>query len=180
MFSSTQRDEKKRTRRPGRIDVTYTKFNPKTKRFYSGRTSTVIDLNQPWRLQAEAAVKVRNSNHHVDENEEPKSGFERAKLDKFAVGLAINYAQRYRDIGYLAVRGREQQLIDSFGRKRAKELKIAESDFTGGAKSDTAPKAQLTENAIRGVAKINAFGKIFREAANLKFGELTPYTGQKR
>ncbi len=68
-------------------------------------------------------------------------------------------------MGSLAVRGREQQLMDSFGRKRAKELKIAESDFTGGAQSDTAPKAPLTENAIGRVAKINLFGEIFHQAA---------------
>ncbi len=51
--------------------------------------------------------------------------------------------------------------------------------FTGGAQSDTA-KAPLTENAIRGVAKINLFGELFHQAANLKFGQLTPYTGKKR
>ena len=61
-------------------------------------------------------------------------------------------------------RGREQQLIDSYG----------------VAQSDTKP-AILTENSIRGVGKDHAFGKLFHRAANFVFRqELHPYTGDPR
>lgn len=137
-----------------------------------------IDLNLPWEPQAEAAVRARDANHHVDEGDEPKDpAFGPARLDKFTVGFAVDYAQRYRDIGYLAIRGREQQLMDYYGKKRADELGI--KTFSGGAKSDTDPGAQLTENTIRGVAKDNPVGEIFHEAATLGFGQLAPFTGNK-
>jgi RHS repeat-associated protein len=149
----------------GRIYATYTKYNEKTGRYYSGRTSAVIDLSKPLRPQALAAVKLRDANHHKDENLEPKdSGFRAAELEKFDVGKAVNYEDRYDDVAYLAIRGREQQLID----------------YYGGAQSDTAPKPPQTENAIRGYAKDNSFGMIFHEAANLRFRqELHPFTGDR-
>ena len=163
--------------RPGRIYVTYTKYNKKTGRYYSGRTSAVIDLNLPWRLQAEAAVKLRDSNHHVDENDEPTDpDFGPAELDKFAVGYAVNYNERYRDAGYLAIRGREQQLIDYHGANKHKELGI-KTPFAGGAQSDTKPGTALTENSIRGVGKENPLGQVFHAASDLAFGALAPYTG---
>jgi len=84
-----------------------------------------------------------------------------ATLDKFAVGDAVNYKDRYKDLAYLAIRGREQQLID----------------FHGGSRSDTNPKPPRTENPIRGVAKSNRYGTVFHEAANAKFGQLHKYTG---
>jgi hypothetical protein len=59
-----------------------------------------------------------------------------------------------------AIRGREQQLIDSFG----------------GAWSDTG-QPYKTGNEKRGVDKDNAFGRIFHEHANQYFGQLHPYTG---
>jgi len=48
--------------------ATYTKFNPKHSRYYSGRTSMVANLEKPLRPQAVSAVNERDSNHHVDEN----------------------------------------------------------------------------------------------------------------
>lgn len=70
----------------GRIYVTYTKFNQKTKRFYSGRTSMIINMDKPFRPQAEAAVAARDSNHHIDENDEPKDpAFRGAEIDAFDV-----------------------------------------------------------------------------------------------
>jgi hypothetical protein len=49
----------------GRIYATYTKFNEKTGRYYSGRTSMVIDLEQPHYPQALVAVEQRDANHHL-------------------------------------------------------------------------------------------------------------------
>ncbi|MFY0525888.1 hypothetical protein ACN28I_22985 [Archangium gephyra] len=108
----------KDTRRPGRIYVTYTKFNRTTRRSYSGRTSMVIDLNKDLEAQANLAVASRDSNHHInqDENDEPKiPGFLPAVRDEFDVGTAVNYASRYVDVAYWRIRGREQQLIDFHG-----------------------------------------------------------------
>jgi hypothetical protein len=165
--------------RPGRVYATYTRYNRITKRYYSGRTSAVIDLNQPWRAQAEAAVRQRIKNQHADENPESrKSGFRKAELDVYAVGFAVDYTQRYRDIGYLAIRGREQQLIDFHGAQYAQAHGIAE--FRGGARSDSAPGERVTENAIRGVARDNPLGRLFHLTANLMFGQLAPYTGHGR
>ena len=173
-------ETKRRRPRPGRIYVTYTKYNTKTGRYYSGRTSMEIDLNQPWLPQAEAAVSARDASHHIDEDDEPKDpAFEPAQLDKYAVGFAVDYAERYRDVGYLAIRGREQQLIDFYGKVRHKELGLT-TPFTGGAHSDTKPGEKLTENKVRGVAKDNVLGEVFHAAATVTFNrELAPFTGNR-
>jgi RHS repeat-associated protein len=170
--------EEKKQPKPGRVYATYTKYNKQTGRYYSGRTSAVIDLNLPWRPQAVAAVQARDLNHHIDENDEPTDpNFGPADLDQFSVGYAVNYAQRYRDVGYSAIRGREQQLIDYYGQKRATELGL--TDFRGGAQSDTKPGTPLTENTIRAVSKDNPLGEVFHAAANLAFGVLAPFTGDR-
>jgi hypothetical protein len=151
------RDKKNR----GRLYATYTKRNMKTGRYYSGRTSMVIDLNKPLETQAEQAVDARDSNHHIDENDEPKGpGFLPAVLDAFDVGTAVDYTKRYSDAAYWRIRGREQQLIDSFG----------------GAQSGTR-EPYRTENVKRGVAKDNPLGRLFHDAATKKWGQLYPYTG---
>ncbi len=156
--SESDQDEEK----PGRIYVTYTKFNNKTKRFYSGRTSMVIDLNKPHRLQAVKAVELRNKNHHIeDENLEPADpGFDPARPDEFDVGAAVNYNDRHWDLAYWRIRGREQQLIDRFG----------------GAWSDTGAPYK-TENPLRGVAKDNPNGRKFHDAATDRWGQMSEYTG---
>lgn len=154
--------EKDRAReKRGRLYATYTKFNVKTGRYYSGRTSMVIELHKPHRPQAVAAVNARDSNHHLDENDEPNSpAFQEALLDKFDVGTSVDYANRYSDIAYWRIRGREQQLMD----------------FHGGAKSDT-QEPHRTENLQRGVAKDNPLGRLFHDAAAKQWGQLHPYTG---
>ncbi|WP_199868646.1 MULTISPECIES: SpvB/TcaC N-terminal domain-containing protein [Streptomyces] len=162
--------------RAGRVYVTYTKTNKTTGRVYSGRTSMVIDLNRPWYPQAEKAMKLRDQRHHVDERPEPDDpDFGPAHLDSYAVGHAVNYAERYRDFGYLAIRGREQQLIDDNGAQRAAQLGI--TGFSGGAWSDTEPGPRLTENKGRGVDKDSPMGEIFHYASDIEFGELAPFTG---
>ncbi|WP_157758645.1 hypothetical protein [Cystobacter fuscus] len=145
----------------GRIYATYTKYNPQTGRYYAGRTSMVVDLNKPLRPQAVAAINARDSNHHIDENDEPEvSRFRPALLDQFDVGTSIGYENRYTDVAYWRIRGREQQLIDSLG----------------GAQSDTHPPYR-TENVQRGVAKDNPLGRLFHDAATKQWGQLHPYTG---
>ncbi|HLL01574.1 MAG TPA: hypothetical protein VK539_13375 [Myxococcaceae bacterium] len=153
-----------RHEKQGRIYVTYTKFNQKTKRFYSGRTSMIINMDKPFRPQAEAAVAARDSNHHVDENDEPKDpAFRGAEIDAFDVGTAVAYENRYGDIAYIRIRGREQQLID----------------FHGGAQSDTRKTGlpSKTENTNRAVARDHKLGRQFHEAATSKWGLLAKYTG---
>jgi RHS repeat-associated protein len=158
----------------GRVYVTYTRYNAATGLTYSGRTSAVIDLNLPWRPQAIAAMRAREAKHHIDDR--PDAKFDPAVLDKFAVGFAVDYTERYRDIGYLAIRGREQQLIDDEGAKEYHKLPLT-IPFTGGAWTDT-PSPHLTENDFRGVAKEQTFwGPIFHAESNLLFGTLAPYTG---
>jgi hypothetical protein len=93
----------------------------------------VVDVTKPLRPQALAAVKLRDLNHHVDENPEPQGpGFRPAELEDFDVGTAVDYRNRAIDPAYLAIRGREQQLID----------------YYGGAQTDTSP-SKRTENAVR-------------------------------
>jgi hypothetical protein len=145
----------------GRIYVTYRKLNRATRRYYLGRTSMVADLTKNIEFQAALAVSLRDKNHHIDENAEPKgAGYAPAELDRFDAGHAVDYHQRYNDIAYWRIRGREQQLIDSYG----------------GAWSDTGEPYQ-TENAVRGVAKDNPRGRRFHDAATHLWTELHPYTG---
>jgi hypothetical protein len=148
-------------KRLGRIYVTYRKLNRTTHRYYAGRTSMVVDLTQSLELQAIAAVLLRDKNHHMDENTEPwGTVFEPARVDRFDVGTAVDYDQRYDDVAYWRIRGREQQLIDSLG----------------SARSDTG-EPYRTENVVRGVAKDNPRGRQFHIAASETWGLLHPYTG---
>ena len=148
-------------KRQGRIYVTYTKLNQMTHRYYGGRTSMVVDLEGSLRIQAALAVLLRDRNHHLDESTEPVGAvFDLAQTDRFDVGTAVVYGQRYDDVAYWRIRGREQQLIDSLG----------------GARSDTG-EPYRTENVVRGVAKENPQGKGFHAAATELWGQLHPYTG---
>jgi hypothetical protein len=148
-------------KRLGRIYVTYTKFNQSAHRYYAGRTSMVVDLTKSLPLQAVLAVLFRDQNHHMDENAEPQDDvFAAAEVDRFDTGNAVEYGQRYDDVAYWRIRGREQQLID----------------FHGGARSDTG-KPYKTENVVRGVAKDNKWGRRFHAAATTLWGQLHPYTG---
>lgn len=161
--SAAPREEpqQNRTKNLGRVYVTYTKFNERTKRYYSGRTSMIIDLAKNHLVQAALAVALRDKNHHVDENVEPMDKeFLDAEIDEHDVGAAVEYQRRYSDIAYRRIRGREQQLID----------------YHGGAWSDTG-EPHRTENRVRGVSRDNLKGRQFHEAAAACWGELHPYTG---
>ena len=153
--------DKSDKKRLGRVYVTYTKLNTTTNRSYAGRTSMVVDLTQSLPLQAVTAVLLRDKNHRLDENLEPRSAvFLSLEVDRFDVGTAVDYGQRYDDIAYWRIRGREQQLMDSLG----------------GARSDTGLPYH-TENVVRGVAKDNPRGQRFHADATELWGELSPYTG---
>jgi hypothetical protein len=88
------------------------------------------------------------------------SAFDPARMDKFDVGIAVDYENRYRDLAYWRIRGREQQLIDSFG----------------GAWADTG-EPYKTENQVRGVSKDNLNGRQFYKAATEQWGKISEYTG---
>ena len=61
----------------------------------------------------------------------------------------------YYSPNYMAIRGREQQLIDSYG----------------GAGS------WPVANRIRAVARNNPFGRTFHNLSDARFGNIAPYTG---
>ncbi|WP_143177408.1 hypothetical protein [Cystobacter ferrugineus] len=145
----------------GRLYVTYRKLNKKTKLYYSGRTSMIVDPGLPLELQAQLAIQFRDMSHHIDENEDPKDiSFAKALLDVFDIGNAVDYNLRYDDPAYWRIRGREQQLID----------------FHGSAQSDTGTPYR-TENIVRAVAKDNPRGRRFHDAATARWGEIHHYTG---
>lgn len=105
-----------------------------TEMIYSGRTSGNINESD------KAILARRDATHHME-------GYGPAVLDQSSTDR-------------LAIRGREQQLIDHFG----------------GARSDGGKSG----NAIRGVSKINPLGFIYHWAANFKFGQLHKFTGLKQ
>ena len=106
---------------------------------YSGRTSGYGTPSE--------VLDKRHNNHHMT-----AKGFSNVEIDQVAYG----------EQGRLAIRGREQQLIDK----------------NGGAQSDTIDGHKGTSgNAIRGVSKFNPRGPIYHEAANKAFGNIAPYTG---
>lgn len=121
-----------------KVYMTYTMTNDDGT-VYSGRTS---GYGNP-----EDILGKRHSKHHM-----AAKGFYNVKPDKVAYGEQEK----------LAIRGREQQLIDK----------------NGGAQSDTVNGHKGTSgNAIRGVSKFNPKGPVYHEAANKEFGNIASYTG---
>jgi RHS repeat-associated protein len=51
--AADRKEDDKKPQKLGRIYVTYTKYNERTKLYYSGRTSAVVDLTKPLRPQAD-------------------------------------------------------------------------------------------------------------------------------
>ncbi len=98
-------------------------------------TGGFVGYGDPARL-----VAARASTHPVR-----LSGFGAAVIDRVAYGA----------VGRAAIRGREQQLIDSFG-------------GVGNPR---------VANLIRGVARANPAGRIYHSAANSQFGQIAPFTG---
>lgn len=117
-----------------RIYVTYTLSNPLTNQIYVGRASGFGD---PYSI-----MMRRYAGHHMR-----AFGFQNPTLDKSAQGFPV---------GYGAIRGREQQLID----------------FYGGVGS---PRVG---NRIRGVSTLNPAGFNFWSLSNIDFGNIAPFTGR--
>ena len=115
-----------------KLHITYTRTDPLTGQVYVGRTSGYGD---PTRI-----VQRRATTHP-------------ARLDAF--GPPVIDQVQIGAGGYYAIRGREQQLIDSYG-------------GVGGPN---------VANVIRGVAKLNPQGRLYHAAANAAFGEVHEYTG---
>jgi hypothetical protein len=115
--------------------VTYTRTNVATGQVYSGMTSGFGD--------PQALVAAREARHP-----ERLAGFAPAQVDAVATGIK----------GAIAIRGREQQLID----------------FHGGAQRQGGTSA----NVIRSIAREReVFGRTAWAASNAAFGPLAPYTG---
>lgn len=144
-------DGRTRRRRPKRLRryVTYRKTNPRTGRVYVGRA-------KGWSTEdPRAIVARRDRGHHMSAR-----GYGPARLDKW-VDATRPESQRWFDPSYQAIRGREQQLIDSYG----------------GAISDNPRGTTRSGNAIRGVAKWNSMGRTYHNAASAAFGQRHRYTG---
>jgi RHS repeat-associated protein len=129
------------------IYVTYTKYNPTTKETYVGRS---CGYGTPSLI-----VAARDIGHH-----KTAEGFGPAVIDEWIVATQPHGA-RWGDPSYWAIRGREQQVIDS----------------QGGAWSDQGRGNTMSGNSIRGVARANPFGLTYHVSATAAFGELHPYTG---
>jgi hypothetical protein len=115
--------------------VTYTRTNPLTGQVYSGRTS---GYGTPEQL-----IARREGGHP-----QRLGGYLPAVRDQVGYGVQ----------GAVAIRGREQQLIDAHG----------------GAQSE----GGTSGNLIRGIAKQRTFfGPAAWAASNAQFGPLAPYTG---
>lgn len=116
-----------------KVYVTYTLTRPDGK-IYIGRSSGYGD---PYSI-----VLRRFYSHH-----RRAEGYDNPQLDRYAKGPS----------GYVAIRGREQQLID----------------YYGGIGSPN------VGNIIRGVSRYNPRGYIFHKTSNAYFGNIAPYTGFK-
>ena len=116
-----------------RIYVTYTLTNPETGQVYVGRTS---GFGTPQQI-----ANKRYYNHTLKK----ALGFGKPVVDRSAIGLE----------GKMAIRGREQQLIDYHGGIGNKKV----------------------ANKIRGVAKWNPAGRTYHQKANKIFGNIARYTG---
>ncbi len=114
-----------------RVYVTYILTHPSGK-VYIGRAS---GFGSPYKV-----MMRRYYGHHMR-----SKGYINPVLDRAAQGF----------IGYSAIRGREQQLIDSYG--GVGSLSIG--------------------NRIRGVGRYNILGIKFHNDSNQYFGNIAPYTG---
>ncbi len=122
-----------------RVYITYVAYNPHSNEYYCGRTS---GFKVPGEI-----LDDRLKTHHAV----PRGYI--VNVDKSIQGYPV---------GYWAIRGREQQLID----------------YYGGAMLDSErrPNSKCV-NKIRGVAKSNPMGYLYHWLSSLAWGEKYPYTG---
>ena len=119
-----------------RTNITYVATHPTTGKKYSGRASGY--------LMSPDAVLARRWAGHARRLE----GYGYPTIDKTITG-------DYGSVGWGATRGREQQLIDSFG----------------GVGNEA------VGNRIRAVSKKNMLGRTYHNLSNAAFGPLHAYTG---
>jgi hypothetical protein len=117
-----------------RTFITYILSNPTTGQVYVGRTSGFGTPRQILDRRYAGHIALRSL------------GFTDRSVDSAAQGWG----------SYPAIRGREQQLIDSHG--GVGDPKVA--------------------NKIRGVSKYNPLGRAYHKSSDLFFGKLAPYTGK--
>jgi RHS repeat-associated protein len=140
---------RRRRRRVQYRYVTYTKLNTRTGRIYVGRARGTTNQSP------QAIVAGRDRTHHIR-----GSGWGAAVLDRYADGT-LPLPDRWEDPAYQAIRGREQQIIDS----------------QGGSIWEHGLRNTHSGNFIRGVRRDHPYGKTFHAAASARFGEIAPYTG---
>jgi hypothetical protein len=115
---------------------------------YVGRSSG-------WAMTPEEVVNAR-----YDRHDRADEGYGTPKLDK-ALQSRGEWTPAYWS-NYFAIRGREQQLLDSFG----------------GVGAVRPPYWQVG-NDIRAVRANHPFGEFFHDESSRRFGEIAPYTGCK-
>lgn len=125
-----------RLKNPLRWNCTYKKYHAGTNTTYYGRTSA------PEGGDCASAIAKRDQAHRI--------------LAAAGFALAIIDAERTGVTGYAAIRGREQQLIDSWMVDGRNWWNVA--------------------NVIRGVAKANPAACIYHVASDVYIGPLSPYT----
>ncbi len=156
----TRTRTRRRRRRQKATYVTYTRFNVFTGETYSGRAS---GYGAPDQILSMAQASPR----HVILTAE---GFGRTRLSTSQQGTRP-VSTRHSDPAYRAMRGREQQLIDSFGGARS-------WGRGAGGPHITIPGAITTaRNTIRGVGPTNPLGRAYHNAATRAFGQIAPFTG---
>lgn len=116
---------------------------------YSGRSMGFANPRLNPILEAQRIVSIRDAGHHI-------TGYGPAILDQFTIATRPFWG-RHEDPAYQAIRGREQQMIDFFGRS------ISDGGTSG--------------NAIRGVGPNNSRRHIYHDQATIRFGELHRFTG---
>jgi hypothetical protein len=138
------------------VYATYWKADTETGKIYIGRTRGEGPSDMNPKEIARIAVAKRDSAH----DEKTGEGYGKAQLDEYTVATLPLYI-RWMDPAYQAIRGREQQGID----------------LQGGAQSDNLRSDSA--NKIRGVKKDHILGMEFHKQANVQFGNLFEYTGDK-
>jgi hypothetical protein len=118
-----------------RMNIVYIAYGP-NRMVYIGRASGFLQT-------PEQVLSKRWSSHHMS-----SAGVGNPVIDRHITGASGSF-------NWGAIRGREQQLIDSYG----------------GIGSP------MVANSIRGVSAINPAGRAYHAASNALFGNKAPYTG---
>ncbi|MEI6729462.1 MAG: M23 family metallopeptidase, partial [bacterium] len=134
----------------GRLWVTYTLTSPRTTEKYFGRTSGYCDPGQAPDQCAKALAKARYATHDRLKSESYGPDFYEDRV----TGLYVDQYM-FGEAGRMAIRGREQQLIDA----------------AGGVRVDRNKTGTNARNVIRGIAAGNKNCSLYY-TASLAFGFL--------